>query len=89
MEGHMLSFENTKVVASTFIKGEDMEIRIEKLVLESGQEKIRLTSIVNHEVVKSPFILSEEQLFELLNNAIHSGVLHRNFIGKLRDGMEI
>ncbi len=85
----MLSFENAKVAASTFIKGEDLETRIEKLVLESGQEKIRLTSMVNDEAVKSPLILSEEELFELLNKAVHSGVLPRNFIGKLRDGIEI
>jgi hypothetical protein len=89
MEGHMLSFDDAKVIASTFIKVEDQETRIERLQLESGQEKIRLSSSNGNRVVSRPLILSEEELLDLLHQAVHSGVLPRNFIGKLRERIEI
>ncbi len=44
MEGDMVSNDDAKVTASTFINIEDQETRIEKLQLETGQEKIRLSS---------------------------------------------
>ena len=85
----MLSFENAKVIASTFIKVEDLEIRIEKLKLEAGQEKISLFSSDKGREIANPILLSEEELLELLHQAIHSGVLPGNFIGNLRERIEI
>jgi predicted HAD superfamily hydrolase len=89
MEGQMLYIENSKLIASTFIKVEDLEIRIEKLTLKTGQEKISLFSSDKDREISHPIILSEEELLELLHQAIHSGVLPWNFIGILRERIEI
>lgn len=85
----MVSYDNAKVTASTFINVEDLETRIEKLQLETGQEKIRLSSRVGGENFSQPLVLSEMELLELLHQAIHAGVLPRNFIGNLRERIEI
>jgi hypothetical protein len=89
MEGHMNSYDDAKVTASTFINIEDQETRIEKLNLETGQERIRLSSWSGGAILSQPLILSETELLELLHQAIHAGVLPRNFIGKLRERIEI
>ena len=85
----MLSFGNAKIIASTFIKVEDLEIRIEKLKFEAGQEKISLFSTDKGKEISRSILLSEEELLELLHQAIHSGVLPGNFIGNLRERIEI
>ena len=89
MDGHMASKNEVKALASTFIKSEDQEIRIEKLQLETGKEMVRLSSSIGKKQVLHPLILSEEELLDLLNQAIHAGVLPINFITKLRDKIEI
>jgi hypothetical protein len=89
MEGCMLSKKNAKSIASTFIKVEELEIRIEKLKLETGQEKICLFSTDKGKEISPPIIISEEELLELMHQAIHSGVLPVNFIGNLRERIEI
>jgi hypothetical protein len=89
MEGQMVSYDDSKVTASTFINVEDQETRIEKLLIETGQEKIRLSSWCGGAIVSQPLIISEAELLELLHQAIHAGVLPRNFIGKLRERIEI
>ncbi len=44
-----------KALASTFIKSEDQEIRIEKLQLETGKEMVRLSSSIGKkQVFNSP-----------------------------------
>ena len=40
-------------------------------------------------MLSRPLVLSEAELLELLHQAIHAGVLPRNFIGKLRERIEI
>jgi hypothetical protein len=89
MEGIMVSSDDAKVIASTFINVEDQAIRMEKLQLEPGQEKIRLSFLSEDNNVSGSHIISEEQLLDLLNQAIHSEVLPRNFLGKLRERIEI
>jgi hypothetical protein len=89
MEGDMVSYDDAKVTASTFINNEGQETRIEKLLIETGEEKIRLSSWSGGDILAQPLVLSETELFELLLQAIHNGVLPRNFIGKLRERMEI
>jgi hypothetical protein len=89
MEGHMVSYDDAKVTASTFINVEDQETRIEKLLIATGQEKIRLSSWSGGTLLSQPLVLSEAELLELLHQAIHAGVLPRNFIGKLRERIEI
>jgi hypothetical protein len=89
MEGYMASYDDAKVTASTFINIEEQETRIEKLHLETGQEKIRLSSWSGEKIISRPIVLSEVELLELLYQAIMAGVLPRNFIGKLREKIEI
>jgi hypothetical protein len=89
MEGDMVSYDDAKVTASTFINNEGQETRIEKLLIETGQEKIRLSSWSGGDILAQSLVLSEVELSELLLQAIHAGVLPRNFIGKLRERMEI
>jgi hypothetical protein len=85
----MAAKNQAKALAFTFIKSEDQEIRIEKVQLETGKEMVRLSSSIGKKQVLHPLILSEEELLDLLNQAIHSGVLPLNFIAKLRDKIEI
>ncbi len=85
----MVSYDDAKVTASTFINNEGQETRIEKLLIETGQEKIRLSSWSGGDILAQSLVLSEVELSELLLQAIHAGVLPRNFIGKLRERMEI
>ena len=82
-------YKNAKVTASTYINIEDFETKIEKLHLASGQEKIRFSSWRGSTIQSQPFVLSESELLELLHQAIHAGVLPYNFIGKLRERIEI
>jgi hypothetical protein len=89
MEGLMDPYEDAKVTASTFMNKEDLETRIEKLHLATGQDKIRLSSWSGGVFQSQPLVLSEEDLLELLHQAIHAGVLPHNFIGKLRERIEI
>jgi hypothetical protein len=85
----MSSYDDAKVTASTSVTIESHEIRIEKLLFESGQEKIRLSGWSGGTILSLPLALSEEELLELLHQAIHAGVLPRDFIGKLREKIEI
>jgi hypothetical protein len=89
MEGHMVSYDDAKVTVSTSVNIENQETRIEKLLFETGQEKIRLSSWSGGDILSMPLVLSEAELLELLHQAIHAGVLPRNFIGKLRERIEI
>jgi len=85
----MVSSDDAKVTASTFINIEDQETRIEKLHLDTGHEKIRLSSWRGGNILSKPLVLSEAELLDLLHLAINAGVLPRDFIGKLRQGIEI
>ena len=85
----MAPLDEAKTLASTSIKTEALEIRIEKLQLNTGQEKVRLSLSIRNEEDSQSLILSEDELLDLLNQAIHAGVLPRDFIGKLRDRIEI
>ncbi len=89
MDGHMVSYDKAKVTATTFINVENQEAKIEKLQLENGQKKIRLSSWKGGSILSQPLVLSEMELLELLHQAIHAGVLPRNFIGNLRERIEI
>jgi hypothetical protein len=75
LEGYMDSLDNTKVSSSSFVMIGDEKIR---LVVSQGDKKI-----------SDPILLSETDLLELLHQAIIANVLPRNFIGKLRERMEI
>jgi len=81
--------EDAKVTASTSVKIENLETRIERILIENEHEKIRLSSWSGGFLLSQPIILSETELLEILHQAIHAGVLPRNFIGKLREKIEI
>ena len=88
-EGLMVSYDAAKVIPSTFINLEDQEIRIAKLLIETGQEIIRFSSWKGGNIVSRPLVFSETELLEILCQAIHMGVLTSNFIRKLRERIEI
>ena len=85
----MVTFDDAEVTISTSITIENQEIRIEKLLIGTELEKIRLSFWSGGEILSRPLVLSEAELLELLHKAIHAGVLPRNFIGKLRERIEI
>lgn len=85
----MDSYDDAKVIGSTSIYIDGQETRIEKLMLETGQEIIRLSFGKKGDKYNPVFLFSEVDLLELLHKAIHEGVLPRNFIGKLRERIEI
>jgi hypothetical protein len=89
LEGYMDSLDNTKVSSSSFVMIGDQKISAEKLLLEDGREKIRLVVSQGDNKISDPILLSETDLLELLHQAIIANVLPRNFIGKLRERMEI
>jgi hypothetical protein len=89
MEGCMSPNDDAKVTASTSVKIGDLETRIEKILIKNNQEKIRFSSWSGGFLLSQPFNLSETELLEILHQAIHAGVLPRNFIGKLREKIEI
>jgi len=89
MDGHMVSSGDIKVIASTSINVDNQETRIEKLSIGTGEEKIQLSSWSGGKLLSQPLVLLEVDLLDLLHQAIHAGVLPRNFIGKLRERIEI
>lgn len=79
-----------KIVASVSVDFGEQDARIEKLsVAEVGSTAIRILAWKKGRSQAEPLVLSEEQLIELLHKAIHAGVLSQDFIGKLREKIEI
>ena len=78
-----------KVLASASINIDNSQISIERSVNEGGEEEIHIYSRSKEvQSIESP-TLSEAGLLELLHQAILAGVLGRDFIGRLRERMEI
>jgi len=79
-----------KIVSSVSVDFGEKDARIEKLsVGEDGKIAIRILAWQKGGSQAEPLVLSEEQLIELLHKAIHAGVLSQDFIGKLREKIEI
>jgi hypothetical protein len=78
-----------KVLASASITFDHSQISIERWVNEGGEEAIHLFSRSREGQLNEPPTLSEAGLLELLHQAILAGVLRRDFIGRLRERMEI
>ena len=78
-----------KVLASASITIDHNQFSIERSVDEGGEEPIHLFSRSREGQPIQPPILSEAGLLDLLHQAILAGVLRRDFIGKLRERMEI
>jgi hypothetical protein len=79
-----------KIVASISIDLAGQEGRIEKLPAdETGKATLRISGGQKGKRLAGPLTLSEEQLIELLYKASLSGVISKDFIGKLREKIEI
>ncbi len=79
-----------KVVASASIGLKEQEARIEKLLSEEkGQEVLRLSVLAKEKPLSRPLVLTEDELIDLLHQAIHAGVLSLDFVGKLHEEIEI
>jgi len=85
----MVENENKKVTASAVIDLVDQEVRIDKLALDTGGEEIRISFWSGGLLLPQPLVLTENQILDILHQAVHAGVLPRNFIGKLRERIEI
>jgi hypothetical protein len=88
MEGLMRAYKIAQVIAETSIHLENQELRMQKVVLATGRETLRISS-VGDKGKSNNIAFNELELLELLHNAIHAGVLPREFIGKLRERIEI
>ena len=79
-----------KIVASVSVEIDGVEARIEKLSTGGdGQTAIQISAWKKGKSLPGPLALSEEQLIELLHQATHVGVVSPDFIGKLRQKIEI
>jgi hypothetical protein len=86
----MTKSSTEKIVASISIDLAGQEGRIEKLPAdETGKAALRISGGQKGAKLARPLKLSEEQLIELLYNASLSGVISKDFIGKLREKIEI
>jgi hypothetical protein len=88
MESHMTACDDEKVIATTSFKMENNEFQMERLLSQSGQEKLRISSS-GGKGKSNTLVFTELEILELLHHAIHTGVLPRDFIGKLRERIEI
>jgi hypothetical protein len=78
------------IVASVSVDIYDHDARIEKLAHgETGQAIIRISARKKGGSHAEALTLTEGQLIDLLHKASHAGVLSQDFIGKLREKIEI
>ncbi len=79
-----------KIIAFVSIDIDGHEARVEKYSAGAdGQSAIRLLVWKDGKPLAQPLALSEEQLIELLHKAAHDGVISHDFVGKLREKIEI
>ena len=88
-EGAMSSKDTAKVLAFASIDIDNKLIGIDRSIDKGGIEEIHLYSRRKEEQPDQSLTLSEVELLELLQQAIKKGVLRRDFIGRLRERMEI
>ena len=79
-----------KIISSASLDVRGRNIRIDK-ILPSGStpESLRLSIWTSGPLDSQPLDFSEEDLLVLLDRAIHARVLSQDFIGKLRQRIEI
>jgi hypothetical protein len=76
--------------ASAKLSLNDQEIRIERLAAEENEPgRLRLSGWKQDQPLPGPLVLSEKEFIELVHQAIHAGVLSHDFLGKLRERIEI
>jgi hypothetical protein len=80
----------TASTISTTLPLGDYELNIGRLgSLGTGPGMIRLSGWIKGRPFPGPLELSENELVELIHQAIHAGVLSHDFMGKLRERIEI
>jgi hypothetical protein len=79
-----------KVLSAVSISLEDEVLTLERLrAAETGQEQVRLSIAGPGATPGQPLNLTEDELIDLLQAAIHAGVLSGDFLSKLRAFFEI
>jgi hypothetical protein len=79
-----------KILCSATMDIRGRNTKIDKVILAgSAQENLRLSIRANGSLDSRPLDFSEEELLVLLHRAIHARVLSQDFIGKLRQRIEI
>lgn len=79
-----------KIISSASIDIHGRDTQIDKVLpAGSAHENLRLSIWANGSLDSHPLDFSEEDLLILLYRAIHARVLSQDFIGKLRQRIEI
>lgn len=90
MEGQMDKGGSVKVIASVSMELAEHEARLEKLLADPARgEEIRFSAWRQGQLLNEPLVLDESELLALVHQAILKGVLSQDFIGKLRERIEI
>ena len=78
------------VIATASVELANQEARLEKLLADPARgEEIRFSAWRQGQLLNEPLVLDESDLLALVHQAIHKGVLSQDFIGKLRERIEI
>lgn len=78
------------VIAAASVELADQEARLEKLLADPARgEEIRFSTWRQGQLLNEPLVLEESELVALIHQAIQKGVLSQDFIGKLRERIEI
>jgi len=82
--------EETHVIAAASLELLENEARLERLQEgPAGGEAIRFSTWSQGKLLKGPLVLEESELVALMHLAVQRGVLSQDFIGKLRERIEI
>jgi hypothetical protein len=79
-----------KVIATASLELAEHEARLEKLLADPARgEELRFSAWRQGQLLNEPLVLEESELVTLMHQAIQKGVLSQDFIGKLRERIEI
>lgn len=89
LDGMVDQMNVMKVISSASAGDAERKIGIEKVLLENGQQMIRILTKQGAEEVAFSLLMSEAELLELLHQAVHADVLPKNIVALLREKIEI
>jgi len=79
-----------KVIASVSMELAETEARLERLLTDPARGKeVRFSIWRQGQLSNEPLVLEESELVALMHMAVQKGVLSQDFIGKLRERIEI
>lgn len=74
----------TELATASIALGPQAEARMEKLhIKEKGRDEIRFSWWKENRLIPRPLDVTEDQLFELFEDAIQKGVFSPDFLGRL------